>query len=60
MGMLDGKTALITGGSRGQGRAHAVTCARVRVDTQFEAGMGVEGDIGIGGQDTGNGIGVFG
>jgi SDR family mycofactocin-dependent oxidoreductase len=26
--MLDGKVALITGGSRGQGRAHAVTCAR--------------------------------
>jgi SDR family mycofactocin-dependent oxidoreductase len=28
MGMLEGKVALITGGSRGQGRAHAVTCAR--------------------------------
>jgi NAD(P)-dependent dehydrogenase (short-subunit alcohol dehydrogenase family) len=26
--MLDGKVALIAGGSRGQGRAHAVTCAR--------------------------------
>ena len=32
MGMLDGKTALITGGSRGQGRAHAVTCAREGAD----------------------------
>src|SRR5262250_3344774 len=29
------------------------------VDTQFQTGMGVKGDIGIGGQDAGNGIGVF-
>jgi SDR family mycofactocin-dependent oxidoreductase len=32
MGMLDGKTALITGASRGQGRAHATTCAREGAD----------------------------
>ncbi|RGE19205.1 mycofactocin-coupled SDR family oxidoreductase [Leucobacter sp. wl10] len=32
MGMLAGKTALITGGARGQGRAHAVTCAREGAD----------------------------
>jgi len=32
MGMLDGEVALITGGSRGQGRAHAVTCAREGAD----------------------------
>jgi SDR family mycofactocin-dependent oxidoreductase len=32
MGMLDGKVALVTGGSRGQGRAHAVTCAREGAD----------------------------
>ena len=32
MGMLDGKVAFITGGSRGQGRAHAVTCAREGAD----------------------------
>ena len=32
MGMLEGKVALITGGSRGQGRAHAVTCAREGAD----------------------------
>jgi len=32
MGMLDGKVALITGGSRGQGRAHATTCAREGAD----------------------------
>jgi SDR family mycofactocin-dependent oxidoreductase len=32
MGLLDGRTALITGGSRGQGRAHAVTCAREGAD----------------------------
>jgi SDR family mycofactocin-dependent oxidoreductase len=30
--MLEGKVALITGGSRGQGRAHAVTCAREGAD----------------------------
>jgi SDR family mycofactocin-dependent oxidoreductase len=30
--MLDGKVALVTGGSRGQGRAHAVTCAREGAD----------------------------
>ena len=28
MGLLDGKVALITGAGRGQGRAHALTCAR--------------------------------
>ncbi|WP_300014048.1 mycofactocin-coupled SDR family oxidoreductase [Pseudonocardia sp.] len=32
MGMLEGKTALITGGARGQGRAHALTCAREGAD----------------------------
>src|SRR3974377_1989775 len=32
MGMLDGKVAFITGGARGQGRAHAVTCAREGAD----------------------------
>ncbi len=32
MGMLDGKVALITGGSRGQGRAHAVASAREGAD----------------------------
>ncbi|MFW0793986.1 mycofactocin-coupled SDR family oxidoreductase [Gordonia sp. CPCC 205515] len=32
MGLLDGKTALITGGARGQGRAHAVTSAREGAD----------------------------
>jgi SDR family mycofactocin-dependent oxidoreductase len=30
--MLEGQVALITGGSRGQGRAHAVTCAREGAD----------------------------
>lgn len=30
--MLQGKVALITGGARGQGRAHAVTCAREGAD----------------------------
>src|SRR5260370_41610444 len=28
MGLLGGKVALITGGARGEGSAHAVTCAR--------------------------------
>lgn len=32
MGMLEGKVAFITGGARGQGRAHAVTCAREGAD----------------------------
>ena len=32
MGLLDGKTALITGAARGQGRAHALTCAREGAD----------------------------
>lgn len=42
MGLLDGKVALITGAARGQGRAHAITCARegaeviaLDVDTQL-------------------------
>ncbi len=30
--MLEGKVALITGGARGQGRAHALTCAREGAD----------------------------
>jgi SDR family mycofactocin-dependent oxidoreductase len=32
MGLLDGKVALITGAARGQGRAHAMTCAREGAD----------------------------
>lgn len=32
MGLLDGKTVFITGGARGQGRAHAVTSAREGAD----------------------------
>lgn len=32
MGMLEGQVAFITGGSRGQGRAHAITCAREGAD----------------------------
>ena len=32
MGMLEGKVALITGAARGQGRAHALTCAREGAD----------------------------
>jgi SDR family mycofactocin-dependent oxidoreductase len=32
MGLLEGKVALITGAARGQGRAHAATCAREGAD----------------------------
>lgn len=32
MGLLEGKVALITGAARGQGRAHALTCAREGAD----------------------------
>jgi SDR family mycofactocin-dependent oxidoreductase len=32
MGMLDGKVVMVTGGSRGQGRAHALTSAREGAD----------------------------
>jgi SDR family mycofactocin-dependent oxidoreductase len=32
MGLLEGKTALITGAARGMGRAHALTCAREGAD----------------------------
>lgn len=32
MGMLDGKVVMVTGGSRGQGRAHAVVSAREGAD----------------------------
>lgn len=32
MGLLDGKVALVTGAARGQGRAHAITCAREGAD----------------------------
>lgn len=32
MGLLDGKVVMVTGGSRGQGRAHAVTSAREGAD----------------------------
>lgn len=32
MGLLEGKVVLITGGSRGQGRAHAITSAREGAD----------------------------
>jgi SDR family mycofactocin-dependent oxidoreductase len=32
MGLLDGKVVMITGGARGQGRAHAVTSAREGAD----------------------------
>ena len=32
MELLEGKTVLITGGACGQGRAHALTCAREGAD----------------------------
>ena len=32
MGLLEGRVALITGAARGQGRAHAITCAREGAD----------------------------
>lgn len=35
MGLLDGKTVFITGGGRGQGRAHAVASAREGADILF-------------------------
>ena len=35
MGLLDGKVVFITGGGRGQGRAHAVVSAREGADIVF-------------------------
>ncbi|TGD88406.1 NAD(P)-dependent oxidoreductase [Mycolicibacterium sp. CH28] len=45
MGMLDGKVVLITGGARGQGRAHAVASAREGADVVV---VDVDVDVGIG------------
>lgn len=42
MPLLEGQVALITGGGRGQGRAHAVTCAREGADVVlFDAPKGL-------------------
>lgn len=43
MGLLEGKVALITGGARGQGCAHAVTSVRralaVQADVQSQGAL---------------------
>jgi SDR family mycofactocin-dependent oxidoreductase len=45
VGLLEDKVALITGGARGQGRAHAVTCAREGADVVLIDAPGAAGAV---------------
>ncbi|MBL7496654.1 mycofactocin-coupled SDR family oxidoreductase [Frankia sp. CNm7] len=48
MGLLEGQVALVTGGARGQGRAHAIACAQQGADVVLVDVSGKAADVDYG------------